>query len=165
MTGTVTSVRQILGDHERALVERLDALRSQIIPLEQELLEVRLAKSALPKEGGSSDQPRLALAHPNSSKVAGSASPVLTTDPYRSPYYRFTMKQLVVRALMEHFPKGATANQLLDLFANVWGRGDIARTSLSPQLSRLREEGLIFRNGHVWHLRHARAEEKAAADQ
>ncbi len=167
----MASVREFLDDRERSLREAIQTLRSEIIPLEQELLDVRLAKGALKKDAANSEQPRLALASPGVLRVhdAVSASTTdtvtLTTDPFRSPYFRLTIKQLVQKALDEHFQDGATANDMLHLFENVYGRGDIARTSLSPQLSRLREDGIIFRTGHLWRLRQKRSDEKAATDQ
>ena len=167
----MTSVRDFLDDRERRLREAINSLRSQIIPLEQELLDVRLARSAIKSDASNSEQPRLALATPGVLRVhdASSASTTdkiaLTTDPFRSPYFRLTIKQLVQKALNEHFQNGATANDMLNLFENVYGRGDIARTSLSPQLSRLREDGIIFRTGHTWRLRQIRSDEKAATDQ
>lgn len=132
---------------------------------------MRLAKGALKKDAANSEQPRLALASPAVLRVHDAHSTTLadevtlTTDPFRSPYFRLTIKQLVRKALDEHFQDGATAKEMLHLFENVYGRGDIARTSLSPQLSRLREDGIIFRNGHVWRLRQTRPDEKAATDQ
>ena len=167
----VTSVREFLDDRERRLKEAIHSLRSEIIPLEQELLDIRLAKGALKKDPANSEQPRLALASPGVLRVhdANSSSNAekitLTTDPFQSPYFRLTIKQLVQKALDEHFQGGATANDMLNLFENVYGRGDVARTSLSPQLSRLREDGIIFRNGHTWRLRQKRSDEKAATDQ
>lgn len=166
----MSNVRRFLDEHERTLKERISALRSEIVPLEQELLEVRMAKSALHKDDGASE-PRLALASPGALRIHDAVSSsdashiVLTTDPFRSPYFQLTMKQLVMKALAEHYPNGATANQMLDLFANVWGRGDIVRTSLSPQLSRLKDDRLISRVGHIWRLRQNTIDEKAATDQ
>jgi hypothetical protein len=52
------------------------------------------------------------------------------------------MKQLVVKALREHFRDGATTRQMLDFFRDAWDR-DIERTNLSPQVSRLLQEGII----------------------
>ena len=169
--GQVTKVREFLDERERCLREAIDTLRSEVIPLEQELLEVRLAKGALKRDAANSDQPRLALASPAVLRVhdahtaTSAGQPTLTTDPYRSPYFRLTIKQLVQKALEEHFQHGASANEMLHLFENVYGRGDIARTSLSPQLSRLREDGIIFRTGHLWRLRQKAPDEKAATDQ
>ena len=164
-------MRQMLEEHENAIVAKLKALHDQITPLEQELLDVRMAKKALQPEAQSARQPQLALAGSATLKVDDAVSAttaehvVQTTDYTRSPYARLTIKELVQKALAEHFPRGATANQMLHVFANVWGRGDIVRTSLSPQLSRLKDENRIIREGHVWHLRHTRPLEKTATDQ
>jgi hypothetical protein len=165
------NVRQMLEDHEREILAKLRSLHDQITPLELELNDVRMAKAALQADTANVRQPQLALAGSATLKVDSAVSGasaehvVQTTDFTRSPYARLTIKELVLKALAEHFPRGGTANQMLHVFANVWGRGDIVRTSLSPQLSRLKDENRIIRDGHVWHLRHPRTPEKTAADQ
>jgi len=63
-----------------------------------------------------------------------------------------TIKQLVMTALANEFAEGATVNELLDYFARQFGRVDITRTSLSPQLSRLKAERKVMRMGRVWAL-------------
>jgi hypothetical protein len=59
-----------------------------------------------------------------------------------SPYLHLTMKELVTKALTEHFHDGATAKQLREFFRDAWGR-NIERANLSPQLSRLKGDGTI----------------------
>jgi len=73
---------------------------------------------------------------------------------------RLSMKDLTLEALRDHFPEGATVNDLLSCFSERYQRPDIARTSLSPQLTRLKEEGRISRSGMVWHLNNADAGEE-----
>jgi hypothetical protein len=69
-----------------------------------------------------------------------------------SPYYQYsTIKQLIKKALTEHFQSGATAFQLREFFRDAWAR-DIDRESLSPQLSRLRSDKIIDREGNIWFL-------------
>jgi hypothetical protein len=68
-----------------------------------------------------------------------------------SAYQHLTMKQLVMKALNEHFQKGATARQLREFFRDAWGR-PIKRANLSPQLSRLLKEGIISLDNGVWSL-------------
>jgi hypothetical protein len=70
-----------------------------------------------------------------------------------SPYQHLTMKQLVTRALAEHFKQGATAKQLREFIRDVWGR-DIPRANLSPQLSRLKGDGYVRLNEEtgIWSL-------------
>ncbi len=69
-----------------------------------------------------------------------------------SPYDHLTMKQLVVKALEEHFHDGATTRQLLDFFRDAWGR-EVERTNLSPQISRLYHDEEIGRSKEgAWFL-------------
>ena len=100
-----------------------------------------------------------------SAVTAGSpqiSSPELTTDMMMSSdtpltlrmsaYQHLTMKQLVVKALKEHFPDGATAKQLREFIRDAWNR-DIERANLSPQLSRLHGEGVIEWCDGIWSLK------------
>lgn len=153
----MANVRSILEGHEADIVSRIARLRSELVPLERELMEVRLAKAVLKSGRTDSEQPRFFLPPRESSPsshVDQWRQRVVYVDHHRpsSPYGKMTIKQLVRKALSEHFPEGATANQLLELFQNAWGRNDIVRTSLSPQLSRLGAEGSLFRRGQVWRL-------------
>ena len=67
-------------------------------------------------------------------------------------FERLTIKELVVKALMEHFPRGATAAELGEFFRNAYGRV-VDRTSLSPKLSSLRREGWVDQlPNSVWNL-------------
>jgi hypothetical protein len=172
----MVNVRSLLVDHEASIEERIAALRAELVPLERELFEVRLAKAALERGSPGRDQPQLAFLRDSDPNAPASHVDVwrqrmisAETIAPRSPYARLTIKELVQKALSEHFTHGATANHLLELFANAWGRTDVARTSLSPQLSRLRQEGVLFRQGQVWRLRATDNAlnhfEKTAADQ
>lgn len=172
----MVNVRSILDDHEASIVERIAVLRAELVPLEKELLDVRLAKAALSK-GSLTNQAELSFSQLSSPETASSHIDTwrqrilnAASAAPKSPYSHLTIKELVKKALHEYFERGATANQLLDLFANAWGRTDVVRTSLSPQLSRLRHEGEVFREGQVWRLRIPRpgpppANEKTAANQ
>ena len=70
-----------------------------------------------------------------------------------SPYQGLTMKQLIVKVLEEHYPQGATTRKMLDFFRDAWNR-DIQRENLSPQISRLYQEGIIGRveGTREWYL-------------
>jgi hypothetical protein len=81
---------------------------------------------------------------PHLAASSGTTEPVVVKDNTASPYADLTMKQLVVKALDEHFQHGATTRQLLDFFRDAWDR-NIERTNLSPQLSRLYQELRIGR--------------------
>lgn len=62
------------------------------------------------------------------------------------------LKELTVKALSERFTNGATAAQLIEFFSEAWGRRDIVRSSYSPQLSRLKHDGVVILQGKVWSL-------------
>lgn len=141
------SVRELLSAHEKALHERLRALRNEIIPLERELAEVRLAYQAL-NSVDFGPQQQLMVFDANLDESLGS----IRHEGSASPYRQLTIKQLVKKALSEQFARGATASELLEFFSKAWGRRDVVRTSLSPQLSRLKSDGEIILRGQKWSL-------------
>lgn len=142
------NLRDLLANHEAALQERLKKLRDQIIPLERELAEVRRARSAVSLVDHGPEQVEI----PFSVAMVSASENHRSFEPPRSPYARLTIKELVCKALDEQFERGATANELLEFFAHAYGRDDIVRTSLSPQLSRLKQEGKIILIGQKWSL-------------
>lgn len=169
----MADLRSYLDEREKALEAEIAKLRGQVVPLERELFEVRIAKRAV---GRHSSEPLQQPLFSPSEKISVDQEAEKVWKQYRaiqaeralSPYARMTIKDLVLKALEEQFPSGATARQMLDLFANAWGRGEVVRTSLSPQLSRLRAEHKIDRNGSLWFVRNPRpqpVETKTAADQ
>lgn len=120
--------QQMLLRREREVVSRIDALRKELDPLENEFKQIQAAKRA--------------LGLPASGAAPANALPA-------APF--MTMKQLVLYALKDHFKNGATGKQLVEFFRSACGR-EIARESLSPQLSRLRAEKKIDHHGRIWFL-------------
>ena len=161
------TLRDYLEQRERELVEKLGLLYGEIAPKEAELAEVRRAKAAIgfasfqsttagtltsALEGSTtSNWTRLNTLSALSYLGSTSDSP---PQPPPSPYANLTMKQLVVKALSEHFHHGATTREMIDFFRDAWGR-NIERTNLSPQISRLYQEGIIGRDEGLkhWYLR------------
>jgi hypothetical protein len=93
------------------------------------------------------------LVHGTLHEIRETVTNALRLTPRVDPYAALTMKQLVVKALTEHFPQGATTRQLLEFFRDGWNR-NIERANLSPQISRLYQEGIIGRadGTHEWYL-------------
>ncbi|MBL8531775.1 MAG: hypothetical protein JNK94_08575, partial [Hyphomonadaceae bacterium] len=114
----MTSTRDFLAQREAELDAELDELRKKREPLEIELAEVRRARAALGPE------PATLL----------DAVRRLATGPPGGSFADWTLKQMTLRALQDHFQEGATAQLLLEFFKDAYGR-EIARESLSPQLS------------------------------
>lgn len=132
---------RILQKRRVDLTNELTRLRASIAPLEEEVAEIdrglkAMAVGKMPPLGAEAS--RNAVAH-----FVRKANPDAQD---------MTIKQLVVAALGEHLMNGATAIELLDFFSRHWGRQGIMRTSLSPQLSRLKDSGIIELRGKVWHL-------------
>lgn len=149
------SLDQLLDEYERDILMRMDPVRKEMAVLERELADVRKARNAITvdREPASVSAARMVaqLVHQNRLyHFGGGDGQHAQAAP--SPYDKLTMKQLICKALTEHFENGATANELLDFFENAYGRNDIVRTSLSPQLSRLKRVGSIALHGVKWRL-------------
>lgn len=152
------SLLQLLDEHERDILMRIDPIRKELASLERDLADVRKARNALTPEH-ERPPPRGLMARIVAVGDMRQMTPryhgggeMRDLSPPPSPYDKLTIKQLVRKALDEHFTNGATANELLDFFRDAWGRNDIMRTSLSPQLSRLKRDGVITLHGMKWHL-------------
>jgi hypothetical protein len=134
-----TDVIRLLKNHRNTVTASLAATQAELSQLQAEYARIEAALRAItgPIIPSGYDAARSAQEH-----FTAKANPEAA---------RMTIKEMVVQALGEHFPSGATANQLLDYFRLEWGRKEM-RTSLSPQLSRLKEGGIITLRGKVWHL-------------
>lgn len=144
MCPRMSTTRDILKDREAViLANRSAAYAKHVAPFDAELAEVRRALAAI-------DAPDV----PGLLRLAAGLPPQVDV-----PYDQWTLKQLAVKALEEHFPYGATANQLLAVFKTAYGR-DIPRESLSPQLSRLwKKDGVIKLEGKLWKLAQSKQKE------
>jgi hypothetical protein len=142
LTQSEWTLREFLDRRERELTERATKLRDELLPCEAELAEIRQVKAALGHKLGSS---LAALFLQNATaKLDAKGAAKRTTAAGPDPFEQMTIKGLIVKALDEHFQAGATTQELLEFFRNAWGR-DIDRASLSPQMSRLQEEGVVAR--------------------
>jgi hypothetical protein len=64
---------------------------------------------------------------------------------------KLTIKSMIVTALTSHFHDGATPAELRTFIKDVFSR-EIDRTSMSPQLARLREDGAVEQRDMKWRL-------------
>jgi hypothetical protein len=147
------TLREFLEARERELVDEIGTLRGDLVPKEAELAEIRRAKVAIGMLHRmiASSTMIMEIEAPNADQSGKQEVSAIEAES-ASPYAGLTMKQLVVKALMEHFHKGATTRQLLDFFRDAWNR-DISRASLTPQLSRLFQDRIIDKtNDHYWFL-------------
>jgi hypothetical protein len=141
-------VNEFLPRRERELTQQIDALRGQIVPKEQEREQIRTAMRALGllTEASSAKPPSLAsvLALSDGSIPAIPPSNSGHTLPSLAELLNptLTIKQMILHALIDHFREGATPSELSGYIKVAYGR-EVDRNSISPQLARLREEGLV----------------------
>ena len=72
--------------------------------------------------------------------------------PLTAPPVRPTIKDGVVQLLKEVDPMGLTALEILDRLNRRWWRGGLKRTSLSPQITRLKKSGRVVSEHGTWRL-------------
>lgn len=104
------------------IAQREAEIRDQQKALKAELRDLQIVKNALESQNTS-----------ESSKVQGGA---------------LTIKEMA-RDVLSHQPNGLNSSGILDGIKKTFGR-DVERTSLSPQLSRLKDEGELAFDGEVW---------------
>jgi hypothetical protein len=137
------SVRQTLADLRAELEVRIADAWRNLERLEAEMADTIAAQNAL-------------RTRVESLEARGTEASLQAVNYWRStppiPVRGLTMKSLVVKALSERFKNGATSRELLDFIRDEWGRTDVIRSSFSPQLSRLKLEGVIRLDEKVWKL-------------
>jgi hypothetical protein len=111
-------------DLRQFIEQRRETIKAQISELKRELKELALAESAI-KTG-----------------VAPTLPVTKTTKD------GLTIKEMVIDVLSD-LPDGAEASEIVDLIANKHGEV-VVRSSLSPQLSRLKDEGVLELDGRIW---------------
>lgn len=124
------STADILLAHKQRLLAELETARAKVDAIQAEIAAVDSAMGSLPSLPAQKPAPR---------KVAQDGR-------------KMSVKAMVLEVLDRHLPDGGEVHDLLNCFATVYGRDDVARTSLSPQLTTLKNEGKIARDGMVWRL-------------
>lgn len=126
------STADILLAHKQKLVAELALAKAKVESIETEIANVESAIGSLPQAPAPAQKP----------------APVKVRDDGR----KMSVKAMVLESLDLHLPDGGEVHDLLNCFATVYGRDDVARTSLSPQLTTLKNEGKISRDGMIWRL-------------
>ena len=168
------SLREFLDRRERELQAELIPAEAQVGAIRAELSEVHRARTALgePRNENQGDSLHsdglvaglgAAVAHAAGASSAvglGAAQvlpPMLNGVPLSEAFEHAvtgatTIKGMILRALREDvnfLRNGALTAELREFIKSEYGR-DIETTSLSPQLSRLREDGLITAENNRW---------------
>lgn len=150
---TEENLRDYLERRERELMGRIASARAELASMEVELVEVRRAMGAI----GVTDQ-RVAKEIAEVTKTAGQIERQYAM--YRelgltlrdSAVQNLKIKELIVKALLDHFPGGATPADIgTYIQVTYWRKVDPG--SVRPNLARLRKDGILMRDvGTRWML-------------
>jgi hypothetical protein len=143
------TLAEFLDRRERELTHRLAALQGEMTPIEAELAQIRRAKTAvqtLPTfnalAGTGYAGPLMNFLSAGNRKKSSAELAAETLAGQAGRYLHMTIKELIVRALLDNFREGASPAQLREFIRDAYGR-EIDRSSLSPQLSRLKAAGVV----------------------
>jgi hypothetical protein len=162
---------QFLYRRRKELTAQIAALRGQLIPKEAELAEITQIEASRTIAGGNQltsgsfgfGSGLDVLASPNALAVASALSQfaaptnaltgltgnaavdlglVKQADHVPLVYRGMTIKEVVIQALLDHFPKGGTAADIRDFIRDAYGRV-IEPSSLRPQMHRLKADDVL----------------------
>jgi hypothetical protein len=126
-----------LERRERVLTEQIETLRKNLEPRERELAEIRRIRASL-SQPETTEEPSLYRAAVGPDKLD-----VAMLEGLYASGEKATIKDKILHGLRYHLTSGAGPSDLRKFIKITFGE-DVPLTSLSPQLSRLREEGLIM---------------------
>jgi hypothetical protein len=150
------SLREFLDRRERELLSELLPTEATVAAIRAELAEIRRARNGV---GGIPMPPSAALLGSGPldaiAPLTGIPFPDLSSPLLAKSDERPTIKELVVNALatnQEFRRYGATAAELKECLKHMFDR-DVEMSSLSPQLSRLRDDGVLTLENGKWKRR------------
>jgi len=138
-----------LSVRELIIKAQIDSLTKDLAVLQREIGQLQIAKAQFVNPDGVDSN----VDRDYTTRDAIMVNRVGTIRARRKPtavIQRGSIKEDALRALSEN-PNGLLA---LDVLAHINGRREkpIERTSLSPQLSRLRQAGLVYEENSVWQI-------------
>ena len=128
-----------MSDTAAYLLNRQKELQGEISLLQEELKRVKIAYEAIMRMEPSSLNAEL----------------IKLSQPAYMSHGQNSIKEMILEVLSEA-PRGMKAIDILESINSVYTGINLARTSLSPQLSRLKNEREIVKRGLFWvHKKHA----------
>jgi hypothetical protein len=157
------TTHQFLERREQELMAQISALRGQLAPKEAELEQVQRLRAALIFGVGNTAPRTSASDFPDGNTLCALSalspqSPLAPQTPLGTPavllYGHRTIKDLVVQALLDHFPEGGSSGDIRNFIRIAYGR-TIEPSSLRPQMHRLKTDEIL---GHepstdTWNFR------------
>jgi hypothetical protein len=162
------TLRSFLERRERELTHQIAAVRGELQLKEKELAEIRAVRATLAPSVPTPAVPAPAVPPPvpdtttfdaaanliratGENRGAASVAHPLQHESVLIGGAKRTIKSMILTALTSHFDDGATLAELRTFIMDVFGQ-EIDRTSISPQLARLRDEGAVEQRGRKWRL-------------
>jgi hypothetical protein len=159
------TLEQFLDRREKELLARVSALRGQLYPAEAELTQIQQMKAVIGQGGAegvnllipqrnynSLMEPAMGVVPNLSGLAALGTAPVTplsvggvvphTLSAVNPRFLSATIKELVIQALLDGFPRGATMMQIRDFIRAGYGR-EIQPSSLRPQMHRLKADNIL----------------------
>jgi hypothetical protein len=166
------TLEQFLDRREKELLARVSVLRGQLFPAEAELAQIQQMKAAigagdsasanflLPQRSHNSPLEQALGVVPPAADLSGLSalsnlnslsplslgvapgvvgSPLFTVNPR---FATATIKELIIQALLDGFPNGATMMEIRDFIRAGYGR-EIQPSSLRPQMHRLKTDSVL----------------------
>jgi hypothetical protein len=146
-----------LGLYGISMSDFLAYVRKRRAELQKELADLETAERVFKGAAEAGDATQVSEAG------RGEISPALTVRAVEWAARPKTIKEMVLRLLTEAYPSGLTALEILEGVQKRWMPG-LERTSLSPQLTRLKNDALVINRVGKWfsadaELARARVEE------
>jgi hypothetical protein len=139
-----SALHEFLKTQHAELASRLARLRSQLHQVESELAELKKAAAAIGLA-----LPEFTPQPEESDLIDQSETVINSRQKLQSPH--ITMKQAAER-ILECAANGLTVGEILDIMKRDYDL-PYPRSSLSPQLSRLKQDGIVVQKGGKWILR------------
>tara|TARA_R110001606_G_scaffold275969_1_gene424168 strand:- start:1187 stop:1801 length:615 start_codon:yes stop_codon:yes gene_type:complete len=140
----MSKIRDLLSDRARTLRNARARLVSELREIDEEMQEIAIAIAAVERK-----QPLLPIAQSEQ-----------TVDELADQ--ELTIKDMILEVLGP-IPEGAEALTILQFIKDRFGK-DLERTSLSPQLSRLKRDGILDLDGKAWRIASVNDEGPAEAE-
>jgi hypothetical protein len=137
---------QFLDRRERELTAQISALNGQLAPKEAELLQIKRVRAALnlvtdlSKSMSSEAEP---TANQQTASFNYEAALTRVIGGRSMPGYQaMTIKELLIQALLDHFPLGGTAAAIREFIKDAYGKG-IEPNSMRTQMHRLKVDKIL----------------------
>jgi hypothetical protein len=142
------TIREFIERREKELQHQLAALDAQVLARKAELDELALIKTKL-REAEFERQEKEIFAYGTAPQLPAAVN--ATTSNFTTAT---TIKEMVIQALLDHFPDGGTTIEIRDFIQDAYGR-DIMPSSLRPQMHRLKADGVLGQDpaADTWNFR------------